>query len=154
MSSERNKWKNHFSRPLPGPHWELLLVVRSLGDSLLQLYKRLWSFWDNFGYLKCNEETAIPLQSCLSFWGSRGGELYIVVRQSNAVTGTRTAFYSHAREESSKGKTEGQQMPCWQDTHLLPEKQAVEVFDSTEWITFQINLISSRNTHLKTLPSS
>lgn len=35
-----------------------------------------------------------------------------MVRQSNAVTGTRMAFYSHAREESSKGKAEGQQMQC------------------------------------------
>jgi len=48
----------------------------------------------------------------LAFLSEEGGA-YITVGQSNAVTGTRRVgsalqFYSHARDESSKRKTEGQ----------------------------------------------
>lgn len=48
----------------------------------------------------------------LTFLSEEGGA-YITVGQSNALTGTRTVgsplqFYSHARDESSKRKTEGQ----------------------------------------------
>lgn len=167
MSCERQKGKNHFYRPFPGPHWELWLVVRSLQ-------------WRSFTALENgsdHSETIFPILKAVKqqrpHWNLaflRGGwlELHVAVGQSNAVTGTGTVdpilqFYSHARDESPKRKTEGQQWQCErvdtrytanQDTHLLPEKQAVEVFASTEWVTFQINPISSRNINVKTLPSS
>lgn len=167
LSCERQKARNHFHRPFPRPHWELWLVVRSLQ----------WRSFTAPARGSDHSETTVAILKAVKQqrppWNLaflRGGwlELQEAVGQSYAVTGTGTVdpllqFYSHARDENPKRKTEGQQWQCErvdtrytanQDTRLLPEKQAVEVFASTEWVTFQIDPISSRNINVKTLPSS
>lgn len=159
--------ESHFNGPFPGPHgqcyywWDISVD----GDSV---------FTAMAGGPDCSEEMnvatprAVKQQQSHRTWPlflRRVGHMQWWGRRDVVTGRTRAPFlqlYSRGRDGSSQGKAEWQptrwdsphSLNCPQDTYLLPDKQAVERHGSIEWVAFQINLLSARNSNLKTLLSS